>query len=191
GHFAKYCKEGNAPRNPKPAYYNCGSTDHFWNTCPRPIQAPRNNPGNQGGPARGRAFIMGAEEARQDPNAVAGTFILNNHYASILFDSGVERSFVSLEFRPLIDLGSKILKENYVVEYASSHKFEAKDVITDCSLCLAGELFTIDLIPIQIKSFEFIIGMDWLAKVRADIMCFEKAIRISMFSIDKLSNTVL
>ncbi|GKD19354.1 reverse transcriptase domain-containing protein, partial [Tanacetum coccineum] len=50
--------------------------------------------GKNGNPARGRAFMMGAEEARQDPNIMTGTFSLNNHYATMLFDSGADYSFV-------------------------------------------------------------------------------------------------
>ncbi|GJS33043.1 putative reverse transcriptase domain-containing protein [Tanacetum coccineum] len=58
--------------------------------------------GKNGNPACGRAFLMGAEEARQDSNIVTGTFSLNNHYASMLFDSGADYSFVSTTFVPLL-----------------------------------------------------------------------------------------
>ncbi|GJV72253.1 putative reverse transcriptase domain-containing protein, partial [Tanacetum coccineum] len=44
---------------------------------------------------------MGAGEARQDPNIVTGTFTLDNHYATTLFDSGADYSFVSTTFMPL------------------------------------------------------------------------------------------
>ncbi|GJW62558.1 putative reverse transcriptase domain-containing protein [Tanacetum coccineum] len=73
-------------RNPSVrAYYECGSTDHVMSACPRlnraqgpegnrPNQVAANNGGqdrgNQVNQARGRAFMLGAEEARQDPNIV-------------------------------------------------------------------------------------------------------------------------
>ncbi|GJT49938.1 putative reverse transcriptase domain-containing protein [Tanacetum coccineum] len=75
-------------RNPTVrACYECGSTDHVRSACPRlnraqgpeenrPNQVAANNGGqghgNQGNQARGRAFMLGAEEARQDPNIVTG-----------------------------------------------------------------------------------------------------------------------
>ncbi|GJY61082.1 putative reverse transcriptase domain-containing protein [Tanacetum coccineum] len=78
---------GNA-RNPTVrACYECGRTDHVRSACPRlnrvqgpggnhPNQVAANNGGqgrgNQGNQARGRAFMLGAEEARQDPNIVTG-----------------------------------------------------------------------------------------------------------------------
>ncbi|GJY65734.1 putative reverse transcriptase domain-containing protein [Tanacetum coccineum] len=101
-------------RNPTVrACYECGSTDHVRPACPRlnrargpeenrPNQVAANNGGqgrgNQGNQARGRAFMLGAEEARQDPNIVTGTFTLNNHFATTLFDSGADYSFVSTTF---------------------------------------------------------------------------------------------
>ncbi|GJV72809.1 putative reverse transcriptase domain-containing protein [Tanacetum coccineum] len=75
-------------RNPTVrACYECGSTDHVRSACPRlnrargpeenrPNQVAANNGGqgrgNQGNQARGRAFMSGAEEARQDPNIMTG-----------------------------------------------------------------------------------------------------------------------
>nr|GEX65841.1 hypothetical protein [Tanacetum cinerariifolium] len=108
-----------ANRNPTPARracYECGSTDHLKPACPRlnraqgpggnrPNQVISNNGGqgrgNQGNQARGRAFMLGVEEARQDPNIMMGTFTLNNHFATTLFDSGADYSFVSTTFIPL------------------------------------------------------------------------------------------
>ncbi|GKD61391.1 putative reverse transcriptase domain-containing protein [Tanacetum coccineum] len=60
--------------------------------------------GNQGNQARGRAFMLEAEEARQDPNIVTSTFTLKDHYAIALFDSGADYSFVSTTFIPLLDI---------------------------------------------------------------------------------------
>ncbi|GJS07961.1 putative reverse transcriptase domain-containing protein [Tanacetum coccineum] len=60
--------------------------------------------GNNGNRVRGGAFMIGAEEARQDSNIVTGTFTLNNHYAMTMFDSGADYSFVSTTFIPLLGI---------------------------------------------------------------------------------------
>ncbi|GKE09588.1 hypothetical protein Tco_1413139 [Tanacetum coccineum] len=117
-----------APRNVNPviarnpivrACYECGSTDHARSACPRlnraqgpegnhPNQVFANNGGkcrgNQGYQAKGRAFMLGAEEARQDPNIVTGTFTLNDHFATTLFDSSADYSFVSTTSIPLLGI---------------------------------------------------------------------------------------
>ncbi|XP_024990713.1 uncharacterized protein LOC112524999 [Cynara cardunculus var. scolymus] len=174
GHFAKDCRsEG------RRTCHECRSPDHFRNACPRLNRGPVTNPtrpvnqGNQGGQARGQAFEIGVEEARQNPNMVTGTFFLNNRYVSVLFDSGADRSFLSLEFRPNISLKSQKLKEDFVIEFANRQVVRTKDVIKNCTLRLAGQNFSIDLISIRLGSFDVVVGMDWLSKNQAEICCSE------------------
>ncbi|GKB18342.1 hypothetical protein Tco_0852265 [Tanacetum coccineum] len=133
GHLAKYYRSVQRNVNPTNARnplvracYECGSTDHVRLACPRwnrvqgpggnrPNQVVANNEGqgrgNQGNQARGRAFMLGAEEARQDLNIMTGTFTLNKHFATTLFDSGADYSFVSTTFIPLLGLESSDLAE--------------------------------------------------------------------------------
>ncbi|GKF14827.1 putative reverse transcriptase domain-containing protein [Tanacetum coccineum] len=86
-----------------------------------PNQVAANNRGqgrgNQGNQARGRAFMLGADEARQDPNIVTGMFTLNNHFATTLFDSGADYSFVSTTFIPLLGLEPSDLGMDWLSNY--------------------------------------------------------------------------
>ncbi|GJY35357.1 hypothetical protein Tco_0420735 [Tanacetum coccineum] len=52
---------------------------------PNPVLAIEGNrkQGNNGNQTRGRAFALGAAEAQQDLNIVAGTFSLNDHFATV------------------------------------------------------------------------------------------------------------
>ncbi|GJY94478.1 putative reverse transcriptase domain-containing protein, partial [Tanacetum coccineum] len=123
-HFAKDCRvpyRQVAPvnavrmRNNPTVCYECGSPDHFRNTCPKlnrahrqvgnqlALEGSQNNRSN-GNQIRGRAFNVNvnAMEAVQDPNVVTGTFSLNDHFVTILFDSGADFSFISTEFVPLL-----------------------------------------------------------------------------------------
>ncbi|GJT09134.1 putative reverse transcriptase domain-containing protein [Tanacetum coccineum] len=173
----------------------CGSTDHVRSACPRlnraqgpggnrPNQVVANNGGqgrgNQGNQARGRAFMLGAEEARQDPNIVTGTFTLNNHFATTLFDSGADYSFVSTTFIPLLGIEPSELGFRYEIEIASGQLVEIDKVIKGCKLEIEGHVFDIDLIPFGHGSFDVIIGMDWLSNHKAEIICHEKVVRIPL-----------
>ncbi|GJT55724.1 reverse transcriptase domain-containing protein [Tanacetum coccineum] len=117
--------------------YECSSPDHFRNTCPKLNRAPRqvgnqlalegsrNNRSN-GNQVRGRAFNVNvnAMEAVQDPKFVTGTFSLNDHFVTILFDSGADFSFISTEFAPLLNVRPSIVNPGYVIEVADGKKVE-------------------------------------------------------------------
>ncbi|GKC60065.1 putative reverse transcriptase domain-containing protein, partial [Tanacetum coccineum] len=177
------------------ACFECGGTDHYKSACPRLNQAQGpgvNRPnqalaidggqgrGNNGNQARGRAFMLGAEEARQDPNIVTGTFTLNNHYATTLFDSGADYSFVSTTFIPLLGIEPSDLGFSYEIEIASGQLVEIDKVIKGCKLEIEGHEFDINLIPFGSGSFDVIIGMDWLSNHKAEIICHEKVVRIPL-----------
>ena len=91
---------------------------------------------------------------------MVGTFLLNNIYASVIFDSGAYRSFVSLEFRPLINMKSRKLKDAYTIEFAKGQEIKVGDVIKNCTLSLAKKDFSVDLISTKVGSFDVVVGMD-------------------------------
>ncbi|GKF09736.1 putative reverse transcriptase domain-containing protein [Tanacetum coccineum] len=124
--------------------------------------------------------MLGAEEACQDPNIVTGTFTLNNHFATTLFDSGANYSFFSTTFTPLLGLEPIDLGFRYEIEIASGHLVEIDKVIKGCKLEIEGHVFDIDLIPFGQGSFDVIIGMDWLSNYKAEIIFHEKVVRIPL-----------
>ncbi|GKC19489.1 retrotransposon protein, putative, ty3-gypsy subclass [Tanacetum coccineum] len=134
-----------------------------------------NKNGNQtgGNEATVKAYaIVGG--ANPDSNVVTGTFLLNNCYASMLFDSRADRSFVSSTFSALLDVAPSTLDTSYVVEHADGRISETHVVLRGCTLGLLGYPFNIDLMPVELGSFDVIIGMDWLAKYHVLIIYDEK-----------------
>ncbi|XP_071739658.1 uncharacterized protein [Rutidosis leptorrhynchoides] len=63
-------------------------------------------------------------------------------------------------------------------QLGNGNLISADKVYCGCTLTLAGMSFKIDVIPIKLRSFNLVVGMDWLAENRADIVCYQKAIRI-------------
>nr|GEX04680.1 reverse transcriptase domain-containing protein [Tanacetum cinerariifolium] len=175
------------------AVHNKNGPDQFRNTCPKLNRAHgqvgnyltikgNKNPRNKGNKARGKAFNVNAVEAHQDPNIVMGTFSLNGHFATLLFDSGADFSFISTEFVPLLNMEHNILRHGYLIEVANGKKVETDRIIRGCILKLGDFLFTIDLIRFGHGSFDVIVGMDWLSKHKAEIVCHEKVVRIPLAS---------
>ncbi|GJV22311.1 putative reverse transcriptase domain-containing protein [Tanacetum coccineum] len=129
------------------------------------------------GKARGEAYMLGGGDANPDSNVVTGTFLLNNRYASVLFDSGADRSFVSTTFSTLLDIIPDTLDVSYAIELADGRISETYTVLRGCTLGLLGHPFNIDLMPIELDSFDVIISMDWLVNHHAVIVCNEKIVR--------------
>ncbi|GJW48899.1 reverse transcriptase domain-containing protein [Tanacetum coccineum] len=135
------------------------------------------NQQNEG--ARARAYVV-VKNPQQNPNVVTCTFLLNDHYASVLFDSGAERSFVSIEFTPFIDIAPSALNTSYEVELADGKIVSTNTILRGCTLALFSHMFKIDLLPTRLGSFDVIVRMDWLSYNRAVIVCYEKIVRIPL-----------
>ncbi|GJZ72380.1 reverse transcriptase domain-containing protein [Tanacetum coccineum] len=177
------------PRDEQRACYECGSLDHLHLNCPKSnrgrnqfgnqlaLEGNRNTRGNENR-ARGRAFNVNAIDALQDPNVVTGTYSLNNLYATMLFDSGADFSFISTKFAPLLNEKPSIANPGYVIEVANGKKEEVDRIFRGCRLELGDSIFPIDLIPLGQGSFDVIVGMDWLSNQKAVIVCHEKIVRI-------------
>nr|GEV19677.1 hypothetical protein [Tanacetum cinerariifolium] len=157
--------------------FECEAHGHFKRDCPK---LKNKNRGNQDGNGReiARAYAVGNAGKNTDANVVAGMFLLNNRYDSILFNTCVDRSFVSISFNSLIDLVPTALDHDYDVELADGKIIRVNTIMRGCTLNFLDHSFTIDLMPVELGSFDVIIGMDWLVKYHAVIVYDEKIVRI-------------
>ncbi|GJT72139.1 hypothetical protein Tco_1031425 [Tanacetum coccineum] len=103
-----------------------------------------------------RVYSLCDEAAVKDNNVVNGTFLINNVYASVLFDTGADRSFVSNAFSKYIDIPPTTLDTNYSVELADEKSLTTNTILRGCTLNLQNHLFKIDLLPIELGSFDVI-----------------------------------
>ncbi|GJS43416.1 putative reverse transcriptase domain-containing protein [Tanacetum coccineum] len=159
--------------------FECGAPGHFKKDCPK----LKNKDGGNGN-AQGWVYAVGNAEKRgnasgnPDANVVTGTFLLNNHYASILFDTGADRSFISTAFSSLINIAPTPLENCYDVELADGKLVGIDTIIRGCTLNFLDHPFNIDLMPVELGSFDVIIGMDWLRRCHAVIVCDEKLVQV-------------
>ncbi|GJX29265.1 putative reverse transcriptase domain-containing protein [Tanacetum coccineum] len=154
--------------------FECGAQGHFKRDCLK--LKNNNNRGNRVGNAKAQAKVYAVGNAGPNPdnNVVTGTFLLNNRYASILFDTGADRSFVSTAFSSRIVITPTALDHDYNVELADGRIIGLNTIIRGCTLNFLNHPFNIDLMPVELVSFDVIIGMYWLAKYHAVIVCAEK-----------------
>ncbi|GKE79606.1 putative reverse transcriptase domain-containing protein, partial [Tanacetum coccineum] len=127
--------------------FKCGAQGHYRKDCPK---IKNQNHGNKTSvpDARGIAYALGGGDVNPGSNTVTGTFLLNDHHAYMLFDSGADRSFVSNTFSALLDITPYALDVSYAIELADRRTSETNTVLMGCTLGLLGHPFNIDLMPI-------------------------------------------
>ncbi|GJW54672.1 reverse transcriptase domain-containing protein [Tanacetum coccineum] len=111
GHLTKNCKnKGPATgSNLLPVTVTChayGEKGHYANQYRK---TTNNN-------AQGRAYMLRDMNAHQDPNIVTGIFLLNQHLARVLFDSGADKSFVSISLASMLNIPPITIDTFYNIE---------------------------------------------------------------------------
>nr|GFB57302.1 hypothetical protein [Tanacetum cinerariifolium] len=135
GHFAKDCHGKRVATGANAdlikACYKSGDKNHLANSdlCPeRKKQGGKN--------ASGHVYAVRDAEQAQGPNVVTGTFLLNNRYFSMLFDSGSEKSFINASLTHLFDIEPERISTSYEVELANG-RIARKYIERGCHLFLA------------------------------------------------------
>ncbi|GJS12142.1 putative reverse transcriptase domain-containing protein [Tanacetum coccineum] len=178
-----------------PTSHNCGRAGHNAKDYRAPPRlASQRGPGSQGGQrqnqgnpnrnnqaststqrgrrAPGRVYSLCAKAVVKDNNVVNGTFLINNVYASVLFNTGVDRSFVSYAFSKYIDIPPTTLDTNYSVELADGKSQTTKTILRGCTLNLQNHLFKIYLLLIELGSFDVHRRTDWIGRATlGDCLC--------------------
>nr|GEU85918.1 reverse transcriptase domain-containing protein [Tanacetum cinerariifolium] len=157
--------------------FECGAPGHFKRDCPKLKNKDGRNVNAQGWVyAVGNAKKKGNASRDPDSNVVTGMFLLNNHYASILFDASANRSFISFVFSSLIDIVPTPFGNSYDVELADGKIVGIDTIMKVCTLNFLNHPFNIDLMPVELGSFDVIMGMDWLTRCHAMIVYDEKLV---------------
>ncbi|GKB22067.1 putative reverse transcriptase domain-containing protein [Tanacetum coccineum] len=166
GHFARDCRnigntnvantqKGNGAAPKGNGCFECRASGHFKRDCTK----LKNKDGGNGN-AQGCVYAVGNAEKRGNapgnPNAnvITGTFLLNNHYESILFDTSADRSFISTAFSSLINIAPTPLENCYEVELADGKLVRIDTIIRGFTLNFLDHPFNIDLMPVELGSFD-------------------------------------
>ncbi|GJV19198.1 putative reverse transcriptase domain-containing protein [Tanacetum coccineum] len=151
--------------------YECGRPGHFRRDCPKlrnlnlgnqTINKNGNKTGNQtgGNETMARAYVIGGGGTNPDSNIIMGMFLLNNCYASMLFDSGTDSSFVSTTFSALLDVTPTTLDTSYAIELADGRISRiTKNLFLESLVVLTSSLV-------------------WIGWQNTLIVCDEKVVRI-------------
>jgi hypothetical protein len=146
------------------AYYHCGERGHYANACPRKAQSgQQGHPAQPKAPSQGRVNHVTAESAAETPNVVIGTFMVNTHPATVLFDTGATHSFITWSFIEHHGIHTSTLKRCMLVS-SPGGQLRSHIFCPRVSVVIRGVEFSANLMVLDTKGIDMILGMETLAR---------------------------
>ncbi|KAI3740280.1 hypothetical protein L2E82_30706 [Cichorium intybus] len=178
GHKKKDCKVKHIS---EVECYSCHEKGHFSTNCPKKggetlMSTAQKKPESQ--KVKSRAFQITREEAKETHDVVSSILFVNSLPTYVLFDSVATHSFVSHEFGVKLKVPLELLDVVYEVEVADGKHIQVQHMYRNCELSIDNKKFQVNLLPIRIKSFDIVIGMDWLGVNDAKIECGQKRVSV-------------
>ncbi|KAJ0943969.1 putative nucleotidyltransferase, Ribonuclease H [Helianthus annuus] len=151
--------------------FNCNEKGHIKSNCPKYAKKAEETK-----KSNARIFRLDAKEAVKDDNVLTGTFLVNNIFARVLFDSGADKSFVDQKFCQLLNMPIKTLDVKYEVELADGTIETVSTILEGCEISIRNHSFPLSLLPFKLAGFDIVLGMDWLSHNQAQIICGKRQI---------------
>jgi predicted aspartyl protease len=129
-------------------------------------------------PSQGRVNHVTAESAAEAPNVVIGTFMVNTHPATVLFDTGATHSFITQSFAKKHHIPVSCMRTPMVVTTPGG-KIHTCSICSRISVIIRGVEFRTGLIIIDSVGIDVILGMETLARWGVRIDCAQRTIHLS------------
>jgi hypothetical protein len=185
-----------AAQNPQHAdrrCYNCGEKGHYTNRCPNPRTRANQTATATLAPTSGansfsiaakqnyahrRVNHVAVKEAQEAPDVVIDMFLINDIFAVVLFDFGASHSFISTTYVGKHNLPLTLLKCQMIVSSLGGD-MPVRQLCPKVNLKIMGVDFVANLIVLESKGIDVILGMDWLSKNKVLIDCTKKSIKLT------------
>jgi hypothetical protein len=173
--------------------FACGEKGHFANQCPNPCSRPPPTVASTPAPThgansvpiatrqnyvRGKVNHVAVEEAQEAPDVVTSTFSVNDISAVVLFDSGASHSFISVVYVEKHNLPIALLRCQMIVS-SPGGDMPARQLCPKVNLKIRGVDFVVNLIVLESKGIDVMLGMDWLCKHKMLIDYAKKSVKLS------------
>ncbi|XP_073315853.1 uncharacterized protein [Primulina huaijiensis] len=139
------------------ACFRCGKMDHRIAQCP--LLDPRNGPAGgttlnkpKENKPNARVYDITQEEADNSNDVVAGTILINNIPAYVLFDCGATHSFMSKRFAKKLGAKPDNLEEPYSVSTPANRILETRTLYRDIGVLIDNQSFKANLIHLNITT---------------------------------------
>jgi hypothetical protein len=122
---------------------------------------------------------VAVKEAQEAHDVVIGMFLINDTSTVVLFDSGASHSFISAAYVGKHNLPLAMLRCQMIVSSLGGD-MPARQLCPKVNLKIGGGVdFVTNLIVLESKGIDVILGMDWLSKYKVFIDCAKKSIKLT------------
>jgi hypothetical protein len=175
--------------------FNCGKFGHFIKDCPYSKQNISNNQQSLGNSAQGkgnavnntagknmkktgRIYYTQVATTPEGEPVMMGRFLMANHPAVILFDSGASHTFISMKFVEQHCIPYNESREGFII-HSSGGQIFTKEVAFHVPITLAERDFPTNMIVLKGQDIDVILGMNWLVQHKAILNTYLRTIRLS------------
>jgi hypothetical protein len=127
---------------------------------------------------RARVNHMAMDDAQAAPDIIIGMILVNDNNAIMVFDSRASYSFIATSFVQKYNLPLSMLKNQMIVS-SPGGDMHARHVCSKVSILLRRVEFLANLIVLESKGIDMILGMDSLSKHNGLIDCAKKVVRLT------------
>ena len=121
---------------------------------------------------------MTINDAQNEHDVVSGTLLINSMPANVLIDSGASRCFINKSFCNGLDRMLEPMGETLEIETADNNHLLVSMHYPNCKVTVENQNFPANLIPMNLGEFDVILGMDWLTRHKAQILCHDKILKL-------------
>jgi predicted aspartyl protease len=137
--------------------WNCNKPGHWARKCPYPKKNA-----NQGG-RQGQVHYTSIEEIPSSEVVTARKFLVDQHSAVVLFDSGASHSFISPMFVSKFPHKLHTFESGGYCIRAASGNISMNQVVSDVEFEIEGQKYLITLVVLPGLGIDVIFGMNWMS----------------------------
>ena len=121
---------------------------------------------------------MTQQDADVAPDVVTGIISILEHDAYTLVDLGATHSFASKPFLDRFQIKTQRLEGRMRVSLPAGDPLLTYRVVRDNRVLIGGQEFPTDLIALDMRDFDVVLGMDWLSRHRSTLDCYKKEVKL-------------
>ena len=121
---------------------------------------------------------MTQQDADAAPDVVTSMISILDHDAYTLVDPGSTHSFASKPFLDRFQIETQPLEGRMRVSFPAEDTLFSDRVVRDSRVLIGGQEFPVDLVALDMRDFDVVLGMDWLSCHIATLDCYKKELKL-------------